>query len=107
MVFYNDIRSLTERVIYLRYDIALTCDDIRLRRMNGTDIISYLSEAKIYHTAYAVYHIAFGRYIIKIYWEKIYYKTAYYEQLTTDKNDRHIICGGHLFVTGLSVLPRR
>ncbi len=43
-------------MIYLRYDVAFG-DDIRFA-YEGTDIISYLREAEIYHTATAVYHIA-------------------------------------------------
>ncbi len=36
-VFFNDIRSLQSRMIYLRYDIALSCDDIRSAH-EGTDM---------------------------------------------------------------------
>ena len=42
------------------YDIC-SADDIRFA-YDGTDIISYLHEMEIYHTAQAVYHIALAIY---------------------------------------------
>ena len=52
-----------ERVIYLRYDIALSCDDICLRHMrNGYYIIFAM---QIYHTA-SPYIISRQRYTIEI-----------------------------------------
>ena len=60
---------MPERVIYLRYDIPFG-DDIRLRRMNGTDIITSNASNKVLPAGQvliscgkAVYHIA-QRYII-------------------------------------------
>ena len=61
--FFNDIRSLAERVIYLRYDIPCE-DDRRLRRME--ERIVYHADAKrlyIMRGNSCVYHIA-QRYII-------------------------------------------
>ena len=52
----------SERVIYLRYDIALSCDDICLRHIrNGYYIM--LSK-QVYHTA-TPYIISRKRYIIE------------------------------------------
>ena len=50
-------------MIYLRYDIALSCDDIRFA-YEGTDIISYFHGVEIYHTA-TPYIISRQRYIIE------------------------------------------
>ena len=44
-----------ERVIYLRYDIAPSCDD------NA----SHMEERILYHAALAVYHIVQAIYILK------------------------------------------
>ena len=49
VVSFNDIRSLSERVIYPAGMISANADDIRLRAYEGTDIISCLRK-QIYHT---------------------------------------------------------
>ena len=49
-----------ERVIYLRYDIALSCDDICLRHMEER-ILYHTCEASISY-GFAVYHIALAIY---------------------------------------------
>ena len=47
--FFQWYPFLVERVIYLRYDIALSCDDICLRHMrNGYSI---MLAKQVYHTA--------------------------------------------------------
>ena len=51
-----------ERVIYLRYDIALSCDDICLRHMRNGYYIMLAKQA--YHTA-TPYIISRKRYIIE------------------------------------------
>ena len=54
----NDIRSVPDRVISLRNDIALLAM-IYASRMNGTDIISYCDEGAIYHATKLIYN--YGR----------------------------------------------
>ena len=50
----------------------------------GTDIISYFHEVEIYHTALAVYHIAW-RYIIKIYKFIVVYKRGLCQKLRKNR----------------------
>ena len=53
--FCNDIRSVPERVICLRHDIALRAMIYasRMKYEEGTDIISYCDEGAIYHACEA------------------------------------------------------